>query len=340
LVLASIVCLPVPGVAATSVPAPATVAGAPLPEEPGPFPTYERTLAITVESPDRSGIIRADLYATGAPGRRPFVVLAHGCCDTKADFANWGRRLASRGVTVLVADRRGLESAVDDDTASPLANAAALTGEDPRGDADDLLRLLGWAVQQDRTPGSVLAGRVDAHRLALAGHSMGGWLATVAATRAATQGISLAALVLLDNFVGLPGSTTAEVARSVHVPTVVLASTDTGNPALNLMFCEQTPSTPAGLLSPRATYANLPASTPRLGLEILGSSHNQFEDPEDAIDQDTTDPTHTRLHQRYAMAWLEYWLQGDRQVLPYLGGIAAQADQRKRAIRLLGPPTR
>ncbi|HEU4491641.1 MAG TPA: hypothetical protein VFR74_12295 [Jiangellales bacterium] len=49
--------------------------------------------------------------------------------------------------------------------------------------AKDLRRSLTWLVEQSHTSGSPLAGRVDERRLAVAGHSMGGGAAVIAAVR-------------------------------------------------------------------------------------------------------------------------------------------------------------
>src|SRR5437588_698868 len=56
---------------------------------------------------------------------------------------------------------------------------------------EDIRRVLRWAIAESAVPTSFLRGEVDPHRVAIAGHSLGGYLATFAAVRAQSEGPQL-----------------------------------------------------------------------------------------------------------------------------------------------------
>ena len=65
--------------------------------------------------------------------------------------------------------------------------------------------------------GSPLHGKVDGHRIAIAGHSLGAYLATFAAVKADTEGPRLSALILLDPSDERLGTNTKRVLASLHL---------------------------------------------------------------------------------------------------------------------------
>ena len=314
-----------------------------------------------------------DLYVPDAPGSYPLVQMSHGINDDKADWANWGRRLASRGFVVVVSNRRpqnvnqqvqALNSNLD--SRSLDSNAAALSFNVA---TEDILRILRWAIAQSKTAaGSPLFGKVDGTRLAITGHSAGGYLATLAAYRSQIEGPGLKALVLFDpadytnkfhptdptdpmdtalnkvSNTDYPDS--LDYAPKLTIPTADLAAEedDTG------VRCNE-PKAAACALVANQEYVALAASTPKLGLKVVCSHHDESEDPDY---DDTNEPggekfqdpicrgalpapnaDRQRLIRRYGMAWLEYWLQSDCSVSRYLGGSAFAGDQSARLITTL-----
>src|SRR5207249_94693 len=139
-------------------------------------------------------------------------------------LSGWARRLASRGFVVIVSDRRGASAAVTP-SLDQLVDLQDLTEE---VNSEDILRVLRWALAQSSVRRSPLYHRVDRRRLAIAGHSLGGYFATFAAVKARTEGPRLSALLLLDPTDERLGSHTMNsslsVAPSVKVPTIVVAS--------------------------------------------------------------------------------------------------------------------
>jgi hypothetical protein len=87
--------------------------------------------------------------------------------------------------------------------------------------------------------------------------------------------------------------------------------------------CEASAYNPHCLLTPRATFAALSDTTPKLGLEVVGATHFEPADP-DGVDE-PPDPERQRLFKRYTLAWLEVWLGCDGSALPYLDGRADEA---------------
>lgn len=328
------------------------------PEDSGPHAVIVKTserVAIAVDPRGPEGAVPevvTDFYLPEDPGPWPAVVFSPGTCDTKANFTNWGPPLASRGFVVVVPNRRtAVEGLVQDE-----AGLTQCLAQDPRINSEDLLRILAWVADQGANPDSFLHEKVDRHRLGIVGHSVGGTFAALAAARFSNpkyfddvlsrdyrREMTLRALVLLDpgRYFALPKEWAPEFAAvSISTPTVVLAGRPAAPPpdpmapkysdVFTPIVCEANPDHPECLLVPRATFAALSDSVPKLGMEVVGATHFEPADP-DGVDGDESGPrTGTErqlLFRRYSAAWLGFWLGCDRTALPFLGGPAAEADQ-------------
>jgi dienelactone hydrolase len=295
-------------------------ARAALPEEYGPFPVRETGVQIPVPV-DPSGpegvftSLNADVYVPQTPGPWPLIQISHAWPGTLREFplSGWAGRLASRGFVVIVSDRRG---------GSNLASASV--------GSEDILRILRWAISQNQVARSPLQGQVDASRIAIAGHSLGGYLATFAALRSQSEGPQISALALLDPSDERLGQYTLEsslaVSPSVAVPTIVLASEENQHPVM----CNIDDGSDCTLVAPQQ-YAALTDTSTRIGAKVLGSQHEDVEDPKTT----TNSPIYLQMYERYAMAFLEYELTGDCTAARYLGGAAARPDVRARHIQFL-----
>src|SRR4029077_17590845 len=122
-------------------------------------------------------------------------------------------------------------------------------------------------------------------------------------------------------------------APSVSIPTVDLASEENQHPVM----CNMDDGTDCTLVS-NQEYAALTGAPARLGLKVVGSVHEDVEDPK--VGSPPNDPAHVQLFERYGMAWLEYWVGGDCSVAGYLGGPDAAADQAAGAITMFPGGTR
>lgn len=266
--------------------------------------------------------VAADVYVPVARGPWPLVQLSHAYPGTLREFplSGWAKRLASRGFVVIVSDRRGASSLAVTPT---LDQPADLIDLDPDVNSEDILRVLRWAIAQNTVPGSPLAGQVDPGRLAIGGHSLGGYLATFAAVKAQSEGPQLSALLLLDpsdeRFGTLAKDSSLPQTPLLRVPTIDLASEENQHP----IMCDMDDGFDCTLVA-NQQYQAL-GEIPKLGLKVVGSVHEDIEDPSTIGTEESL--AHLRLFQRYGMAWAEFWLARDCAAAGYLNGPRALSDQ-------------
>src|SRR2546423_3282411 len=209
----------------------AASAGASVPEGYGPLSVRSTRVRIPVPVDPRGAegaftSLAADVYAPARGGPWPVVQISHAWPGTLREFplSGWGRRLASRGSVAIASDRRGGSAAPSPSFDQP-ADIQDLSSD---VNSEDVLRVLRWAIAQNAVRGSALHGKVDPRRLAIAGHSLGGYFATFAAVKAKTEGPRLSALVLLDPTDERLGRNTLDSSLAqaplVTLPTIVLAS--------------------------------------------------------------------------------------------------------------------
>lgn len=273
--------------------------------------------------------LRAHLYVPAGRGPWPVVQISHAWPGTLREFplSGWGRRLASRGFVAIVSDRRAASAVLDPSLDQP----ADMLDLDTEVNSEDVLRLLRWAIAQSSVRGSPLYGKVDRNRLAIAGHSLGGYFATFAAVRSLTEGPRLSALLLLDPTDERLGENTLNsslaAAPKVRTPAIVLGSDIPVHP----LQCDMRDGNDCTIVSEQE-YAALTHARARFGLKVVGAVHEDVEDPKTA--GDPSKPRQLRTFQRYGMAWLEYWLTGDCRARGYLGGPASARDARARRIAI------
>jgi dienelactone hydrolase len=309
------------GVVAALAALPAAAA-ARAPEEFGPLAVNVTRVEIPVPVDPRGpeGVfttIDADLYVPAGPGGPwPLVHLGHAWPGTLNEFplSGWGQRLASRGFVVIVADRRGASNLA----ATPQLNQPSdLVDLSSAVNSDDVLRTLRWAIAQNEVAGSPLHGAVDPERIALAGHSLGGYMATFAAVKSQTAGPHISALLLLDPADERLGQLTYDsslaVTPELQLPTMVLIATRDQHP----VQCNMNSGPDCTLVAPQQ-YDTLSTATPKLGVQVIDSLHEDVEDPSTIGTPESV--AHLRTYQRYGMAWLEYWLDVDCSARPWLGG--------------------
>jgi dienelactone hydrolase len=279
--------------------------------------------------PDPGGVdgvlpkVKADVYIPSGAGRRPLVQLSHAWPGTLKEFplSGWGRRLASRGFVVIVSDRRGGSTLAAQPSLDQPVDIIDLSSQ---VNSEDILRVVRWAIAQ---PGL----RIDRRHIAIGGHSLGAYHATFAAVKSQTEGPRLSALVLLDPSDERLGQNTLDSSLVqtplVRIPTIDLASEENQHPVM----CNMDDGTDCTLVAPQQ-YKALSSKVVKLGGQVLGSVHEDVEDP--STIGTPASRAHLLLYQRYGMAWLEYWAAGDCSVAPYLGGAAALRDVRGGRIAL------
>ena len=279
--------------------------------------------------PDPSGpegvlpTVAADVYVPSGRGRRPLVQISHAWPGTLKEFplSGWAKRLASRGFVVIVSDRRGGSSLAAQPALDQPVDIIDLSAQ---VNSEDILRVVRWAIAQSKVRGSPLQGKVDPRRIAIGGHSLGAYHATFAAVKSQTEGPRLSALLLLDPSDERLGHNTMDSALAqtplVKIPTIDLASEENQHPVM----CNMDDGDDCTLVAPQQ-YAALSAPTVKLGLKVVGSVHEDVEDP--STIGTAASRAHLRTYERYGMAWLEYWLAHDCSAAPYLGGAAALREQ-------------
>jgi dienelactone hydrolase len=280
--------------------------------------------------PDPGGVdgvlptVNADVYIPSGHRPMPLVQISHAWPGTLKEFplSGWGRRLGSRGFVVIVSDRRGGSTLAAQPSLDQPVDIIDLSSQ---VNSEDILRVVRWAIAQSKVKGSPLEGKVDSHRIAIGGHSLGAYHATFAAVKAQTEGPRLSALLLLDPSDERLGQFTIDSALAqtplLRTPTIDLASEENQHPVM----CNMDDGTDCTLVAPQQ-YAALSASTVKLGLKVIGSVHEDVEDPSTIATPASR--AHLLTYERYGMAWLEYWIGRDCSAAPYLGGAAARRDRR------------
>lgn len=225
-------------------------------------------------------------YPVDAPGPIGGIAIAPGFTEEQRHIEWWGPRLASHGYAVLLLD-----------TNAP--------GDSPELRADALMAAVAILRGEHTRPGSPLAGRVDGSKMAVAGHSMGGGGALLAAHRHSDQ---LRAVIPFT-----PWQPDPEFS-GVSVPTLILAGS-------------------ADRVAPPGVHAfphfqALPDTTPRVYLEIAGGDH---------FISDSNRGTELDMLGRYAVAWLKLYMDGDERYRRFLYEERIEADQNKLSRYLQNP---
>jgi predicted dienelactone hydrolase len=117
------------------------------------------------------------LRLPAAPGPRPLVILSHGLGGSREGLGYLGRGLAEAGFIALHLQHPGSDEAVW--RGAPDGRAALVGAVLDVGNAEARLRdgifAVDEALRRAASPRDPLHGRVDAARLAVAGHSFGAW---------------------------------------------------------------------------------------------------------------------------------------------------------------------
>lgn len=228
----------------------------------GPFSVSTQSVSSLAARGFGSGTI---YYPTSA-GRYGVVAISPGFTATESSIAWLGRRLASHGLVVITINTNS-------------------TLDQPPSRATQLMAALSHVVNAS---GSTVQSRVDGQRLAVAGHSMGGGGALIAAR----ENPSLRAAFPLT-----PWNLSTDFS-GVRVPTMIFGADGDTIAAVNVHA--------------RPFYASLPASTRKAYAELNGASHF------------TPNSTNTPIG-RYGVTWMKRFVDDDTRYSPFLCGAEHQA---------------
>lgn len=201
------------------------------------------------------------IYYPTASGSYGVVAISPGFTATESSIAWLGRRLATHGLVVITLNTNSVY-------------------DQPASRATQLMAALNHVVN---SASSTVRSRVDPNRLAVAGHSMGGGGALIAAQDNPTL---KAALPLT------PWNTSSRFGN-VRVPTLIVGADGD--------------SIASVAVHARPFYASLPATTFKAYAELNASSHF------------TPNTTNTPIG-RYGVTWMKRFVDADTRYSPFLCG--------------------
>jgi alpha-beta hydrolase superfamily lysophospholipase len=259
---------PTPTTSPSPTSSPTSTPPTPNPYERGPAPTLTSIRATTgafatsqstVSSAAASGFGGGTIYypTSTTAGTFGAVVIAPGYTARQSSIAWLGPRLASQGFVVLTIDTN-------------------TTSDQPASRGDQLRAALRYL-----TTSSSVRARVDAGRLAVMGHSMGGG----GSLEATLDDSSLKAAVALT-----PWDTRKDFSDSRTSTLIIGAQSDTVAPVSS---------------HSEPFYASLPSGLPKAYLELAGASHFAPNSPNTTIAQ-------------YSIAWLKRFVDDDSRYSQFL----------------------
>jgi len=247
------------------------------PYQKGPDPTtsaLERNGTFSVRTSEVSrlsalGFGGGRIWYPTASGQYGLIAVSPGFTAPGSSMYFWGERLSTHGFVVIVID-----------TTTVL--------DQPEQRASQLMAALNHVTDLGRSRSSPLYGKVDATRRAVAGHSMGGGGALVAA--AGNPSLKAAIPMAPWNL--------ASVLRfgGIRVPTMVLA-------------CQLDAIAPTAIHA-SAFYTALPASTPKAYAEMRGDDHLCVMDG----------GGHYATLGKLGIAWAKRWIDNDRRYDSWIQG--------------------
>jgi pimeloyl-ACP methyl ester carboxylesterase len=270
------------------------------PTQNGTYRVYRRTVTVrtaagsvatTICAPSDDG---SRVSPTGGPF--PLLVIGPGFQQGRAQYASYCDHLATWGVIAIGRDNIGGFAP----NHSTLANLT--TG------------LVDWALGGT----SGLAPHVDAGAIAVAGHSLGGKVGMLAASRDPRIGL----VVGWDPVDSGTPSVAPELMGAIDAPVVVIGETLDGTGSIQA--CAPTAQN-------YQRYFDA-AAPPALAVTVLGADHFDFVDNPGCFTcrfcrRGTADPAAVRaLTRRTTVAAIKYYLEGDASADSYLTGAAMQAD--------------
>jgi len=263
----------------------------------GPFSYAEKDATMAV------GKRRVEIHTAypKATGTYPLVVVAHGFQLASSYYYGYLRRLASFGYVGITVDY-----------------PTSMMGNDNQAQAGDLIQSINW-VKTDSTLGSL----TDTSNVGMTGHSLGGKLALLAASKDARVRASIVLDPIDGGHGGCSGDKCVMVANllpSLTIPTAFLG--ETTDATGSFQACA-----PA---STNYTTFFAKANAPSFEATVLGANHMSFLDDTRSCGitcsvcrkPAVTNEHVSGLSRAFVVAFYERWLRGNESYDTYLTGSA------------------
>jgi len=226
------------------------------PGNPGPFGFGEEQMTFHDPSSNKDQPLRvyypsADggLTIDDASGPRPLIIFGPGFSAPMNIYFSYGRHLASYGYVVVFRNNYVISH----------ADLATTTSA-----------IIDWVQEQESLPGSLFHGKLDFNRIGASGHSMGGKISLLTAYN--DDRVKASATIDPVDMSPLPTpaypSVTPELMPDIHIPTLLIGSSDGGSCAP---------------VDENYHQYFLYANPPSIEIQILNSGHVTFCDLPDAI---------------------------------------------------------
>lgn len=243
----------------------------------GPFAVGSTRISSSV-----SGFGGGTLHYPTAPGSYGLIAVAPPFIAQSSSIGWLGPRLASHGFVVVLID---VNSTLDF----------------PESRSRQQLAAIQYAITQSRSASSPVYNKVDATRIGLSGHSMGGGATLLTARNAPTN--------IRGAFPLTPWSSDKNFSN-LTVPAGILA-------------CEND-TVAANSSHSSAFYNRIPASTPKAYYELRGESHFCPQSP-----------SNNPVIGKYIVSWMKNFVDNDTRYAPFLAGALPQADLASRRFSAL-----
>jgi dienelactone hydrolase len=278
------------------------------PEDDGAFTVRTFSQALSVPGGLTGRTVNLSVFVPNGVTGAPVVVLQPGFLIDGAQYTSYARHLATRGTVAVIADMP--DALLGGPTHVELATYFGL--------------VLDW-VAAAAPAGQALDGAADPTKVVVGGHSMGGKIALLLASRdPRPRGVFAidpvdAAGNPLSNPADYP-SVTPERMGDIHVPLALVG--ETVNATCTGAFC-QACAPAAENFQQYATHATSPA----VEIEIVGANHMSFLDNPNCgvtcsvCPPGTDTPSETRRRtRRYLSAFVDLVLRGDASARAWLAG--------------------
>jgi dienelactone hydrolase len=253
----------------------------------GPYTTMQYAANASIRMTDAYDVTDSYIYyPVGATAPFAIITIVPGFTAAESSIADWGPFLASWGFVVIGIGTSDPTTGAPDTSVLPAVRAAAV------------LDALTTLTDENTRSGSPLKGQLEVTCQAVAGWSMGGGGALIAANETA----SLAAEFSME-----PWTDTDTTPSSLYpmdtVPALIFGGTSDGL---------------AGPPMDTDQYASIPSTTPKLIYEVTGGTHYVSTSPTNSSTDMAPDTVSTPSVARFGLSWLKLFMENDTRFKQFL----------------------